>query len=81
MRVPSDQGYKYFSASAASAGPHVRFLVANLTYLDGLVALFTFDDIYPSRTFARTALGVLTFGSALHLTAGLASLGHGQLPV
>jgi UMF1 family MFS transporter len=53
----------------------LRYLVANMIYSDGLIALFAFGGIYAAGTFQMSFTEVLTFGIALNVTAGLGAAG------
>ena len=49
----------------------VRFVVARLFYMDGLVTLFAFGGIYAAGQFGLTPPGVLMFGIGLSLTGAV----------
>jgi UMF1 family MFS transporter len=48
----------------------LRFLIANMLYIDGLNTLFAFGGIYAAGTFAMSVEQVLVFGIAMNVTAG-----------
>lgn len=50
------------------------FLLARLFAIDGLVTLFAFGGIYAATEIGLDARGVLVFGIALNLSAGLGAL-------
>lgn len=52
----------------------LRFLVARMLYTDGLATVFTFGGVYAAGTFGMSQTGVLQFGIALNVTAGLGAL-------
>lgn len=47
------------------------FLIARMIYIDGLGTLFAFGGIYAAGTFGMDLAGVIKFGIALNVTAGL----------
>ena len=49
----------------------VRFLIAYLFYMNGLVTLFAFGGIYAAGTFDMDLAEVIRFGIALNVSAGL----------
>jgi UMF1 family MFS transporter len=53
----------------------LRFLVANMLYMNGLNTLFSFGAIYAAGTFGMTTEEVLRFGIALNVTAGAGAIG------
>lgn len=55
----------------------VRFLIARLVYNDGLNTLFAFGGIYAAGTFGMDTSGIILFGIALNLTAGIGAFGFG----
>ncbi|MBI1777173.1 MAG: MFS transporter [Proteobacteria bacterium] len=56
----------------ARAQPNtLRFLIANMLYIDGLTTLFAFGGIYASGTFGFSLAEVIRFGIALNVTAAL----------
>ncbi len=59
--------------------PLRRFLLARLLFMDGLTTLFAFGGIYAAGQFGLTATGVLLFGIALTIAAGLGALGFALL--
>ncbi len=50
------------------------FLIARMFYIDGLNTLFAFGGIYAAGTFGMDVAGVIAFGIALNVTAGLGAL-------
>lgn len=53
----------------------MRFLIANMLYMNGLNTLFSFGAIYAAGTFGMTTAEVLQFGIALNVTAGIGAIG------
>jgi UMF1 family MFS transporter len=49
----------------------VRFLIAQLVYIDGLTTLFLFGGVYAAGTFGMSERDVLLFGIALNVSAGI----------
>ncbi len=47
------------------------FLLANMTYTDGLTTLFAFGGVYAAGTFGMALDEVIVFGIALNVTAGI----------
>jgi UMF1 family MFS transporter len=60
-------------------GPLVRFLLAHMLYIDGLVTLFAFGGIYAAGTFGMSAEMVLVFGIALNVAAGIGAFAFAWL--
>ena len=58
-------------AHARSYAPLLRFLAARMLFIDGLATLFTFGGVYAAGTFGMDTAGVLQFGIALNVSAGL----------
>ncbi len=56
-----------------------RFLIANMIYQDGLVALFAFGAIYAAGVFGWTTIEVGIFGILLTLTGVFGALAGGWL--
>ena len=56
-----------------------RFLLANMIYADGLVALFAFGGIYAAGTFGWTTTEIGVFGILLTVTGTLGALAGGRL--
>lgn len=54
-----------------SYGTIIRFLIARMLYVDGLVTLFAFGGVYAAGTFGMSAQQVLMFGIGLNVTAGI----------
>ena len=55
------------------------FLLARMTYTDGLATLFAFGGIYAAGTFGMEFEELILFGIALNVTAGLGAFGFGWL--
>ena len=53
------------------------FLLARLTYNDGLVTIFSFGAIYAAGTFNFSEEEVLIFGIVLNITAGIGAFAMG----
>lgn len=56
-----------------------RFLIANMVYTDGLVALFAFGGIYAAGTFGWGAVEIGIFGILLTLSGTFGALAGGRL--
>ena len=56
-----------------------RFLIANMVYADGLVALFAFGGIYAAGVFGWGAVEIGIFGVLLTLTGTVGALAGGVL--
>lgn len=56
-----------------------RFLLANMIYADGLVALFAFGGIYAAGTFGWGSIEIGIFGILLTVTGTLGALAGGRL--
>lgn len=56
-----------------------RFLLANMIYADGLVALFAFGGIYAAGTFGWGSVEIGIFGILLTITGTLGALAGGWL--
>ncbi len=56
-----------------------RFLIANMIYADGLVALFAFGGIYAAGTFGWGSIEIGIFGILLTLTGTAGALAGGWL--
>lgn len=56
-----------------------RYLIANLVYTDGLVALFAFGGIYAASVFGWTSIELGLFGILLTITGTLGALAGGWL--
>lgn len=54
--------------------PILRFLVARIFFIDGLATLFAFGGVFAAGTFGMDEQGVLLFGIALNVTAGLGAV-------
>ena len=57
----------------------VRFLLASAVFRDGLAGVFTFGGVLAAGTFGFSAGGVIIFGVAANVVAGLATIGFGVL--
>lgn len=55
------------------------FLIANMVYTDGLVALFAFGGIYAAGTFGWSAIQLGVFGILLTITGTIGALVGGKL--
>lgn len=55
------------------------FLVAHMSYADGLATLFAFGGIYAAGTFGMELAEVIRFGIALNVTAGLGAAAFAPL--
>jgi UMF1 family MFS transporter len=53
----------------------LRFLIANMLYMNGLNTLFSFGAVFAAGTFGMTTEEVLQFGIALNITAGVGAIG------
>jgi UMF1 family MFS transporter len=56
-----------------------RFLLANMIYADGLVALFAFGGIYAAGTFGWSTIEIGIFGILLTITGSIGALVGGRL--
>ncbi|MEO8667102.1 MAG: MFS transporter, partial [Bauldia sp.] len=56
-----------------------RFLIANMIYADGLVALFAFGGIYAAGTFGWSSIELGLFGILLTITGTIGALVGGRL--
>ena len=56
-----------------------RFLIANMIYADGLVALFAFGGIYAAGTFGWGTIQIGVFGIVLTITGTIGALIGGRL--
>ena len=59
--------------------PLARFLLANMIYADGLVALFAFGGIYAAGTFGWGSIEIGIFGILLTITGTAGALAGGWL--
>lgn len=57
----------------------LRFLLAQMLYMDGLNTLFAFGGIYAAGTFGMGFAELLMFGIALNVTGGLGAAGFAWL--
>lgn len=60
-------------------GAILRFLIARMFFVDGLVTLFAFGGVYAAGSFGFSPTQVLIFGIALNVSAGLGAFGFGWL--
>ena len=75
-------GLTRLAATAAEArrdGTLARFLLANMVYQDGLVALFAFGGIYGAGVFGWGTLELGVFGILLTVTGTIGALVGGRL--
>lgn len=49
----------------------VRFLIARMMYVNGLITLFVFGGVYAAAMFDMSTQRIILFGIALNVTAGL----------
>src|SRR5690606_1725806 len=56
-----------------------RYLIANMIYTDGLVALFAFGGIYAAGTFGWTSIELGVFGILLTITGTIGAVIGGRL--
>lgn len=66
-------------AEARREGSIARFLIANMVYQDGLVALFAFGGIYGAGVFGWGATELGVFGILLTITGTAGALAGGRL--
>ncbi len=66
-------------ANARRHGAMARFLLANMIYQDGLVALFAFGGIYAAGVFGWTTVEIGIFGILLTVTGTFGALIGGRL--
>jgi UMF1 family MFS transporter len=66
-------------ADARRDGTIARFLLANMVYQDGLVALFAFGGIYGAGVFGWATLELGVFGILLTVTGTVGALTGGRL--
>jgi UMF1 family MFS transporter len=57
----------------------VRFLLASAVFRDGLAGVFTFGGVLAAGSFGFSAGGVIIFGVAANVVAGLATIAFGAL--
>jgi len=77
IRAASRLGIKSLGRTLASLRRHgniARFLLAQMIYSDGLVAIFTFGGVYAAGAFHMSIAEVTEFGVLLNVTAGLGTL-------
>lgn len=70
-------GLKQLKESVRNAreyGDILKFLVARMIYTDGLATVFAFGGVYAAGTFDMSQTGVLRFGIAINVAAGLGAL-------
>ena len=77
------QAYRSLLASIRrihQVSPHtIWFLIASALFRDGLAGVFTFGAVLGSNVFGFTMGGVIIFGLAANIVAGLATIGFGYL--
>lgn len=76
------QGFRTTLDTVREARKHKNigtFLLANMVYADGLVALFAFGGIYAAGTFGWGAIQLGVFGILLTITGTLGALAGGRL--
>jgi UMF1 family MFS transporter len=76
------RGIGQLGATAAEArrdGTIARFLLANMVYQDGLVALFAFGGIYGAGVFGWSTIELGLFGILLTVTGTIGALAGGRL--
>lgn len=56
-----------------------RFFLARMLYIDGLNTLFALGGVFAAGAFGMDVAGVITFGIALNVTAGLGAAAAGWL--
>jgi len=82
LRAAVHSGLADLMETLRGLGAHAnmtRFLVANLAYHDGLVALFAFGGIYAAGTFGWSAIELGLFGILLTITGTAGALAGGAL--
>lgn len=82
LRLALRDGLRQLRATIAEArqdGATARFLLANLVYQDGLVALFAFGGIYGAGVFGWGALELGLFGILLTISGTIGSWIGGRL--
>jgi UMF1 family MFS transporter len=75
-------GLRHFAATLREARTHRNigfFLVANMIYTDGLIALFAFGGIYAAGTFGWGSIQIGIFGILLTITGTIGAVAGGKL--
>jgi UMF1 family MFS transporter len=76
------RGFSTTLATIREASKHknvITFLIANMVYTDGLLAMFAFGGIYAAGTFGWGAIQLGVFGILLTITGTLGALAGGKL--
>jgi len=82
LRAAIRQGLAALGATLRGLGRHrdaALFLLANMIYIDGLVALFTFGGIYAAGTFGWGTIQIGVFGILLTVTGTIGAFVGGRL--
>ena len=82
IRVAIRQGLASLAATLGHLGRHrdaALFLLANMIYTDGMVALFAFGGIYAAGTFGWTTIEIGVFGILLTITGTIGAFVGGRL--
>jgi len=82
LAAATSQGYVQLKATLAEVRrwpSMARFLIANMIYQDGLVALFAFGAIYAAGVFGWSTIEVGIFGILLTVTGAFGALAGGWL--
>ena len=82
LREAAGRGVRTLLGTIAHArrhGPVMRFLLANMVYQDGLVALFAFGGIYAAGVFGWGTIEIGVFGILLTITGTIGAFVGGRL--
>jgi MFS transporter, UMF1 family len=82
IRDAARAGLRHFAATLRGARSHrniALFLLANMIYTDGLIALFAFGGIYAAGTFGWGSIEIGVFGILLTITGTLGAVIGGRL--
>ncbi|HET7715343.1 MAG TPA: MFS transporter [Bauldia sp.] len=82
LRLAVRKGLSELRQTLMRLGDHsnaTRFLIANMTYTDGLIALTVFGGIYAAGTFSWSATEMGVFGIVLTVTGTIGALVGGKL--
>src|ERR1700680_2785940 len=82
LRDAARAGVRSFAATLHQARAHrnvALFLLANMIYTDGLIALFAFGGIYAAGTFGWSSIEIGIFGILLTITGTLGAVIGGRL--